>query len=149
MIAPNADGTYYTATGEGVTSDKNFPCDETIDCDLGLVCHLENTAQQEGVIDEHVNTCVDFYATTSEGAMMTSSSNSDGSDRCDGTDEDCDEEYVCDVDICRYVGSRPRPDDAPADAATVVEASTPAPSPARTSIATTVLDGGLRHLREV
>ena len=152
IIAPNAEGTYYTATGEGVTSDKSFPCDESIDCDLGLVCHLENTAQQEGVIDEHVNTCVDFYATTSAGAMFTSDSG--GSDRCDD-DDDCDEGYVCDVDTCRYVGSRPppRPDDAPADAATIVEASTPAPSPAATStrtfIGTTVLNGNVRHLREV
>jgi hypothetical protein len=151
VIAPNADGTYYTATGEGVTSDKNFPCDETIDCDLGLVCHLEQTAQlEEGVNDEFVNKCVEFYATTSEGAFFTSDS-----DSCNA-DEDCDEGYACDLGNCRYVPVRPpadAPRPSPADTATVVETTTPPPSPAATStntfVGTTVLNGGVRHLREV
>lgn len=38
IIAPNADGSFYTVSGKGVTSHDGFPCDDTIDCDPDLVC---------------------------------------------------------------------------------------------------------------
>jgi len=98
IIAPNDEGTYYTATGEGVTSDKNFPCDETIDCDFGLVCHLDETNEAE-----YVNKCVEFYATVGTGLSFSP-----------------------DPTISWTRPPRPSPD----DVATVVEANTPAPSPA-------------------
>ena len=152
IIAPNDEETYYTATGEGVTSDLNFPCDESIDCDFGLVCHLEMTAHL-GVDPEYVNRCVEFYAITSAGMSISS-----------------------DPTVMLTRPPRPSPDDvatvveettpAPSPAAssvstftgttveaTVVEATTPAPSPAASSVSTftgtTVIDGGVRHLREV
>mmetsp|Transcript_17127 Transcript_17127/g.26076 ORF Transcript_17127/g.26076 Transcript_17127/m.26076 type:complete len:383 (-) Transcript_17127:281-1429(-) len=125
IIAPNDEGTYYTATGEGVTSDKNFPCDETIDCDFGLVCHLEEMAY-DGLTTEYVNKCVEFYATVGTGMSISP-----------------------DPTISWTRPPRPSPD----DVATVIEATTPAPSPAASSagtfIGTTVLGGGSRNLREV
>ncbi len=41
IIAPNSDGSFYTVSGTGVTSDVGFPCDETDDCDPNLVCDAE------------------------------------------------------------------------------------------------------------
>ena len=41
VIAPNSDGSFYTITGDGVTSHAGFPCDNTIDCDPGLVCKMK------------------------------------------------------------------------------------------------------------
>ena len=42
IIEPNEDGTFYSITGDGATSDKGYPCDEDVDCDKGLVCNSEN-----------------------------------------------------------------------------------------------------------
>lgn len=41
IIAPNSDGSFYTVSGMGVTSDVGFPCDVTEDCDPNLVCDDE------------------------------------------------------------------------------------------------------------
>jgi len=48
IIAPNSDGSFYTITGEGVTSHTGFPCDGTIDCDPGLVCNPETKSCDTG-----------------------------------------------------------------------------------------------------
>jgi len=42
IIAPNEEGTFYTITGAGITSDAGFPCDDGGDCDAGLVCTTKN-----------------------------------------------------------------------------------------------------------
>ena len=42
IIEPNEDGTFYSITGDGATSDKGYPCDEDVDCDKGLVCNTED-----------------------------------------------------------------------------------------------------------